>query len=70
MFKVGMGEKPEAPETLSQEGHDFIDQCLQHDPKDRMTALELMQHNFCKVSLFACFFFINIFFSDCLVKFY
>lgn len=51
-----MGEKPEAPETLSQEGHDFIDQCLQHDPKDRMTALELMQHNFCKVSLFACFF--------------
>ncbi|XP_075149003.1 mitogen-activated protein kinase kinase kinase 4 isoform X2 [Haematobia irritans] len=48
MFKVGMGEKPEAPETLSQEGHDFIEQCLQHDPKDRMTALELMQHNFCK----------------------
>ncbi|XP_013114398.2 mitogen-activated protein kinase kinase kinase 4 isoform X1 [Stomoxys calcitrans] len=48
MFKVGMGEKPEAPETLSQEGHDFIDQCLQHDPKDRMTALELMQQNFCK----------------------
>ncbi|XP_061402148.1 mitogen-activated protein kinase kinase kinase 4-like [Musca vetustissima] len=48
MFKVGMGEKPEAPETLSQEGHDFIDHCLQHDPKDRMTAFELMEHNFCK----------------------
>lgn len=50
MFKVGMGEKPEAPETLSQEGHDFIDHCLQHDPKDRLTALELLQQNFCKVS--------------------
>uniref|UniRef100_A0A1A9ZL65 Mitogen-activated protein kinase kinase kinase 4 n=1 Tax=Glossina pallidipes TaxID=7398 RepID=A0A1A9ZL65_GLOPL len=48
MFKVGMGEKPEAPDNLSQEGHDFIDHCLQHDPKDRMTALELLEHNFCK----------------------
>ncbi|KAL9891810.1 mitogen-activated protein kinase kinase kinase 4 isoform 2-T2 [Glossina fuscipes fuscipes] len=48
MFKVGMGEKPETPENLSQEGHDFIDHCLQHDPKDRMTALELLEHNFCK----------------------
>ncbi|KAM7360361.1 mitogen-activated protein kinase kinase kinase 4 isoform 2-T3 [Cochliomyia hominivorax] len=48
MFKVGMGEKPEAPETLSQEGHEFIDHCLQHDPKDRLTALELLQHHFCK----------------------
>ena len=45
-----MGEKPEAPETLSQEGHDFIDHCLQHDPKDRLTALELLEHHFCKVS--------------------
>lgn len=50
MFKVGMGEKPEAPETLSQEGHDFIDHCLQHDPKDRLTAVELLELNFCKVS--------------------
>ncbi|XP_054725880.1 mitogen-activated protein kinase kinase kinase 4 isoform X1 [Anastrepha obliqua] len=48
MFKVGMGEKPEAPESLSQEGHDFIDKCLQHDPKDRLTAVELREQNFCK----------------------
>ncbi|CAD6994236.1 unnamed protein product [Ceratitis capitata] len=48
MFKVGMGEKPEAPESLSQEGHEFVDKCLQHDPKDRMTALELLEQNFCK----------------------
>ncbi|KAH8359405.1 hypothetical protein KR093_006522, partial [Drosophila rubida] len=50
MFKVGMGEKPEAPESLSQEGHDFIDNCLQHDPKLRMSAMELLEQNFCKVS--------------------
>ncbi|XP_065371701.1 mitogen-activated protein kinase kinase kinase 4 isoform X1 [Calliphora vicina] len=48
MFKVGMGEKPEAPETLSQEGHEFIEHCLQHDPKDRLTALELLEQHFCK----------------------
>ncbi|KAH8236512.1 hypothetical protein KR026_003876, partial [Drosophila bipectinata] len=49
MFKVGMGEKPQAPESLSQEGHDFIDHCLQHDPKQRLTAVELLEQNFCKV---------------------
>ncbi|XP_068152318.1 mitogen-activated protein kinase kinase kinase 4 isoform X2 [Drosophila tropicalis] len=48
MFKVGMGEKPQAPESLSQEGHDFIDHCLQHDPKQRLTAMELLEQNFCK----------------------
>uniref|UniRef100_A0A1A9Z5N6 Serine-threonine/tyrosine-protein kinase catalytic domain-containing protein n=1 Tax=Glossina pallidipes TaxID=7398 RepID=A0A1A9Z5N6_GLOPL len=42
-----MGEKPESPGNLSQEGPDFIDHCLQHDPKDRMT-LELLENNFCK----------------------
>ncbi|XP_030370618.1 mitogen-activated protein kinase kinase kinase 4 isoform X2 [Scaptodrosophila lebanonensis] len=48
MFKVGMGEKPQAPESLSQEGHDFVDHCLQHDPKMRLTAIELLEQNFCK----------------------
>lgn len=50
MFKVGMGEKPQAPESLSQEGHEFIDSCLQHDPKQRLSAIELLELNFCKVS--------------------
>lgn len=53
MFKVGMGEKPQAPESLSQEGHDFIDHCLQHDPKQRLTAVELLEQNFCKVHISA-----------------
>jgi mitogen-activated protein kinase kinase kinase 4 len=50
MFKVGMGESPKIPDSLSQEGHDFIDLALQHDPKDRWSAEELLQHCFCKVS--------------------
>ncbi|TDG44641.1 hypothetical protein AWZ03_008962 [Drosophila navojoa] len=48
MFKVGMGEKPQAPDTLSQEGHEFIDCCLQHDPKKRLSAIMLLELNFCK----------------------
>ncbi|XP_055378356.1 mitogen-activated protein kinase kinase kinase 4 isoform X2 [Condylostylus longicornis] len=49
MFKVGMGETPEIPTSLSQEGFEFVERCLQHDPKLRATAAELLQHNFCKV---------------------
>ncbi|XP_055924004.1 mitogen-activated protein kinase kinase kinase 4 isoform X2 [Eupeodes corollae] len=49
MFKVGMGEAPKAPDTLSQEGHDFLQMTLQHDPKDRWSAVQLLEHNFCKV---------------------
>uniref|UniRef100_A0A1A9UDE1 Protein kinase domain-containing protein n=1 Tax=Glossina austeni TaxID=7395 RepID=A0A1A9UDE1_GLOAU len=50
--KVGMGEKTEAPENLSQEGHHFIDHCLQRHPKDRMTAFELLDYNFLYVLSF------------------
>ncbi|XP_058175018.1 mitogen-activated protein kinase kinase kinase 4 [Anopheles ziemanni] len=52
MFKVGMGESPEIPENLSEEGKDFAGICLQHDPKDRQKADELLQHIFCKVTFF------------------
>lgn len=52
MFKVGMGESPEIPENLSEEGKDFVGICLQHDPKDRQKADELLQHIFCKVTFF------------------
>lgn len=51
MFKVGMGEAPEIPDNLSEEGQDFLEHCLIHDPKDRWLANELLQHNFCKVDL-------------------
>lgn len=67
MFKVGMGEKPEAPESLSQEGHDFVDKCLQHDPKDRMTAMELLEQNFCKVHNIQNFFIEKTLINLCLL---
>ncbi|XP_031337464.1 mitogen-activated protein kinase kinase kinase 4 isoform X2 [Photinus pyralis] len=49
MFKVGMGEKPQPPEYLIEEGHDFLSHCLQHNPRDRYTAAELLDHNFVKI---------------------
>ncbi|XP_049281606.1 mitogen-activated protein kinase kinase kinase 4 isoform X1 [Anopheles funestus] len=52
MFKVGMGESPEIPDNLSEEGKDFVGICLQHDPKDRQKADELLQHIFCKFTFY------------------
>lgn len=49
MFKVGMGETPDIPESLSDEGQEFVESCLQHDPHDRATAEKLLNHNFAKV---------------------
>lgn len=49
MFKVGMGEVPPTPLSLSDEGQAFLSLLLQHDPKQRETALNLLEHNFLKV---------------------
>ncbi len=49
MFKVGMGETPAIPQSLSDEGYDFVDHCLQHDPQHRYTAADLLHHTFVKV---------------------
>ncbi|XP_048506193.1 mitogen-activated protein kinase kinase kinase 4 isoform X2 [Athalia rosae] len=49
MFKVGMGESPAPPKHLSIEGVEFIDKCLQHDPKLRPTALELLEETFVRM---------------------
>lgn len=50
MFKVGMGGKPQIPDTLSAEGKDFLGHCFMSDPPDRYTAAELLDHPFVKVS--------------------
>ena len=50
MFKVGMGEIPEIPETLIEEGVHFVSLCLRHNPKERATTLELKDHTFLKVT--------------------
>ncbi|XP_023209665.1 mitogen-activated protein kinase kinase kinase 4-like [Centruroides sculpturatus] len=49
MFRVGMGEIPNIPESLSDEGRDFLNHCLQHDPHQRWTASMLLDHPFTKV---------------------
>lgn len=46
-----MGESPDIPDTLSDEGQEFVEHCLQHDPKERWLATDLLQHHFCKVGL-------------------
>ncbi|XP_043474210.1 mitogen-activated protein kinase kinase kinase 4 [Leptopilina heterotoma] len=48
MFKVGMGESPALPKSLSQEGIDFIQKCLQHDSRKRPTANSLLSHSFAR----------------------
>jgi serine/threonine protein kinase len=48
MFKVGMGDTPKVPDWLSDEGHSFLEQCLQHDPHQRASANELLEDTFVK----------------------
>ena len=52
MFRVGMGQSPALPVSLSEEGHDFLELCFKHDPKLRATAADLLDHTFVKVSFF------------------
>lgn len=48
MFKVGEGATPTIPESLSEEGQDFLLCCFLHDPYERHTASQLMDHPFVK----------------------
>lgn len=49
MFKIGNSkELPSIPDHLSDEGKEFIRQCLQRDPSKRPSAAELLQHPFIK----------------------
>ncbi|XP_057325359.1 mitogen-activated protein kinase kinase kinase 4 [Microplitis mediator] len=48
MFKVGMGETPAMPKTFCNEGVDLIENCLQHDPKKRPHANDLLAHPFAR----------------------
>ncbi|KAL1122362.1 hypothetical protein AAG570_003767 [Ranatra chinensis] len=49
MFKVGMGEIPAVPISLSEEGRHLVHQCLKHDPKERATTLQIKHHTFLKI---------------------
>lgn len=49
MFKVGMGEIPEIPDSLSEEGRHFASMCLVHEPRARATTNQLLLHTFLRV---------------------
>ncbi|XVE58509.1 hypothetical protein DITRI_Ditri04bG0175200 [Diplodiscus trichospermus] len=49
MFKIGNSkELPPIPDYLSDEGKDFVRQCLQRNPQHRPTAAQLLDHPFVK----------------------
>ncbi|KAL9242813.1 hypothetical protein vseg_016777 [Gypsophila vaccaria] len=49
LFKVGYSKEiPAVPDHLSKEGRDFVRMCLQRNPLDRPTAVQLLEHPFVK----------------------
>ncbi|KAG2701022.1 hypothetical protein I3760_06G024100 [Carya illinoinensis] len=48
LFKIGKGEPPPVPDSLSTDARDFIQKCLQAKPDCRPTAAELLDHPFVK----------------------
>ncbi|KAI3803862.1 hypothetical protein L1987_32025 [Smallanthus sonchifolius] len=48
LFRIGRGELPHIPETVSLEAQDFILKCLQVNQNDRPTAAQLLMHPFVK----------------------
>ncbi|KZV28827.1 Mitogen-activated protein kinase kinase kinase 1 isoform 1 [Dorcoceras hygrometricum] len=48
LFRIGRGERPAIPDSLSSDSRDFILQCLQVDPSLRPTAAQLLDHPFVK----------------------
>ncbi|KAH7835154.1 hypothetical protein Vadar_023383 [Vaccinium darrowii] len=50
LFRIGKGELPLIPTSLSIEAQDFILQCLQVNPDNRPTPAQLLDHPFVKLS--------------------
>ncbi|KAL0365850.1 UNVERIFIED_CONTAM: Mitogen-activated protein kinase kinase kinase [Sesamum radiatum] len=48
LFRIGKGERPLIPDSLSSDARDFVLKCLQVDPSLRPTAAQLMDHPFVK----------------------
>ena len=51
LFRIGRGEPPSIPKTLSAEARDFILKCLQVNPSDRPVAAQLLEHPFVKTPI-------------------
>ncbi|KAH0920622.1 hypothetical protein HID58_020640 [Brassica napus] len=46
LLRIGRGELPDIPDTLSLDARDFIIKCLKVNPEERPTATELLNHPF------------------------
>ncbi|KAI3424667.1 Separase, partial [Psidium guajava] len=46
LFRIGRGEPPPVPDSLSREAQDLILRCLQVNPNDRPSAGQLLDHPF------------------------
>ncbi|KAJ7968106.1 Protein kinase [Quillaja saponaria] len=51
LFRIGRGELPLVPDSLSKDARDFICKCLQVNPNNRPTAAQLSDHPFLKKPL-------------------
>ncbi|XXG87218.1 hypothetical protein AAC387_Pa11g1960 [Persea americana] len=51
IFRIGRGEPPPIPSSLSKEARDFIKKCLQVVPDNRPSAIDLLNHPFIKREL-------------------
>ncbi|KAG2612385.1 hypothetical protein PVAP13_4KG206925 [Panicum virgatum] len=50
LYRIGKGEAPAIPYSLSKDAHDFISQCVKPNPEDRPSASELLEHPFINCS--------------------
>ncbi|KAK4271116.1 hypothetical protein QN277_019856 [Acacia crassicarpa] len=48
LFRIGKGEPPPIPESISKDARDFIHRCIQVNPEKRPTAAMLLEHTFVK----------------------
>ncbi|KAK7302460.1 hypothetical protein RJT34_13350 [Clitoria ternatea] len=48
LFRIGRGQPPPVPESLSKDARDFILKCLQVNPNKRPIAAQLLNHPFVK----------------------
>ncbi|THG10313.1 hypothetical protein TEA_016673 [Camellia sinensis var. sinensis] len=51
LFRIGKGEPPPVPDSLSSDARNFIFKCLQVNPSDRPTAAQLLDHSFVRCQL-------------------
>ncbi|CAJ2658335.1 unnamed protein product [Trifolium pratense] len=47
LYRIGFsGDMPEIPDSVSEQGKDFLRKCLKRDPNERLSVIELLEHDF------------------------